>query len=190
MRRGLPRHRDRGRQPRRRSALGGMPDGSGTWGRNWLPAYSPAALYFSMTSAGTRPRSLMSMPAALAHARTLRVSCAPSPRRPGDRAVPCRRPCGYGSRTRRAPCAVPRCARCSGRSRSPAVQAELDRPLGWAAVDVVDKQSLDLLGHMRGPDRFSFRAKASAAVYIPCGGHADSGNSGPVFRGVYVTVRA
>jgi hypothetical protein len=38
-----------------------------------------------------------------------------------------------------------------------AVQAEPDRALGRAAVDVVDKQSLDLLDHMRSPDQLSLK---------------------------------
>jgi hypothetical protein len=44
--------------------------------------YAPAAVWYcSTTLAGTRPRSLTSMPCSLAHSRTLAVSTAALPRR-------------------------------------------------------------------------------------------------------------
>jgi hypothetical protein len=44
--------------------------------------YAPAAVWYcSTTLAGTRPRSLTSMPRSLAHSRTLAVSTAALPRR-------------------------------------------------------------------------------------------------------------
>ena len=72
-----------------------------------IGAYAPAAvLYCSTTLAGTRPRSLISMPCSLAHSRTLAVSTASFARRPrGARLAvpPVRRPClTYCSRALRS----------------------------------------------------------------------------------------
>jgi hypothetical protein len=58
---GSPMTIDRCWQPRHRLAAGEVLDDSGT-GRRRLPAHAPVALHFSMTSAGTGPRSFMSCP--------------------------------------------------------------------------------------------------------------------------------
>ena len=97
--------------------------------------------------AGTRPRSLISMPAPW----PIRGPCACRRRRRGGgrglRAWPCRRPCGH------APCTAVDIAQFVGVRGAEvdfvvrAVEAEADGPGRFPAVDVVNEKSLDLLGH-------------------------------------------
>lgn len=63
-----------------------------------------------------------------------------------------RLPCGR-ARTSLARNAVRQCALCSGRSRTPPIEAEADGAFCFAAVEVVDEERLDFLGRENSPDR-------------------------------------
>jgi hypothetical protein len=119
------------------------------------PYFPDAALNLTTSSAGVRPRSLTSMPCDLAQAPDLgAVRPAGTAPAPALRGPPC---------TRSTPSShdVPR-ERCTQRLGVPgvqvdlvlcAVQPETDGALGFAAIDVVDEQRLDLLNRPRTPSR-------------------------------------
>ena len=117
--------------------------------RDRYGAYAPVAvLYCSTTPAGTRPRSLTSMPCPLAHSRTLAVSTVALPRR--ARAVllavpPARRACARYSLQCLAELVAVRGAEVDLVFR--AVQAEADGAGRLAAVEVINQQRLNSLGH-------------------------------------------
>ena len=128
-----------------------IPRGSGS--ETCRCSYCPAASrYLATTSAGTRPRSLMSMPWSLAQARTAWVSMALAFRR-----APRLTPAGAADLTGMGDVCLQRGAQfLAVRSVQVdlivgAVQAKADGALGVTAVNVVDVKGLHLLGHEHIP---------------------------------------
>ena len=121
--------------------------------RTAQPCWPVADLNLTIRSAGTLPRSFTSMPCALAHPRhsscsgllLLRVGCH------GLACGRCHRPGGPHPRTGPAHPAILRVPGVQIDLILGAVQPEAERPLGRAAVEIINEQGLNLLSHGR-PD--------------------------------------
>jgi hypothetical protein len=112
--------------------------------------YRPAAaLNLTTSSAGTRPRSLTSMPCVLAHSRTSVVfspfAGAVRPLRAG-RLMPAPTRRKRSGSVREHP-GAPERAWCSGRSHSRCRPGQSGRAVSLTAIEVIDEEGLHLLGH-------------------------------------------
>ena len=113
------------------------------------PCYPTAARYLATRSAGTRPRSLMSWPFSRAQARTATVSTVLGlrPGRAGARARRSADLAGVGNVAPERGTQLLVVLAAEVYFVFSAVQGEADGSVGLAAIDVVDEQGLDSLGH-------------------------------------------